>query len=141
MWSSPASLPRLVCNAGVCRSAPESVHPLFRRIPAHPLPARTYKTYLLTLFSCNQAIYLLRLIVNRGKRSIFQCCVFTDWQSSVFACSVTARSQRRQTMRPSGMISPHITQRSSEKYIIEVLLCGRGNATQVGTHFPSVFTV
>ena len=72
MWSSPASLPRLVCNAGVCRSAPESVHPLFRRIPARPLPARTYKTYLLTLFSCKSDFYL-RLIVNRGKRSILGC--------------------------------------------------------------------
>ena len=118
MRSSPASLPRLVRNAGVYRSAPESVHPLFRRIPAHPSLARTYKTYLLTLFSCNQAIYLLRLIVNRGKRSIFRCCVFTDWQSGAFVCSVAVRSQHGHTMRPSGTISPHITQRSSEKYIM-----------------------
>ena len=118
MRSSPASLPRLVCNAGVRRSAPESVHPLFRRIPARPLLARTYKTYLLTLFSCNQVIYLLRLIINRGKRSIFRCCVFPDRQSGVLDGSEAARSQRRHTIRPSGMISPHITQRSSEKYIM-----------------------
>ena len=117
MRSSPASLPRLVCNAGVRRSAPESVHPLFRRIPARPLLARTYKTYLLTLFSCKSDFYL-RLIVNRGKRSIFRCCVFPDRQSCVLDGSEAARSQRRHTIRPSGMISPHITQCSSEKYII-----------------------
>ena len=108
----------LVRNAGVRRSAPESVHPLFRRIPAHPLLAHIYKTYLLTLFSCNQVRYLLRLIINRGKRSAFRRCVFPDRQSGVLGCSEAARSQRRHTMRPSGMISPHITQRSSEKYIM-----------------------
>ena len=86
--------------------------PLFRRIPARPLLARTYKTYLLTLFSCKSDFYL-RLIVNLGKRSIFRCCVFTDWQSGAFVCSVAVRSQHGHTMRPSGTISPHITQRSS----------------------------
>ena len=97
--------------------------PLFRRIPARPLPARTYKTYLLTLFSCKSGFYL-RLIVNQGKRRTFRCCIFPDWQSDVLGCSEAARSQRRHTMRPSGMISPHITQRSSEKYIMVILLCG-----------------
>ena len=134
MWSSPTSLPWLVCNAGVRRSAPESVHPPFRHIPARPLLARTYKTYLWTLFCCNQVIYL-RLIVNRGKRSAFRRCAFPDWQSSVFACSVTARSQRRQTMRPSGMISPHITQRSSEKNIMVGSFLGWRNTSHGETHF------
>ena len=123
MWSSPASLPRLVCNVGVHRSTPESVHPLFRRIPARPLLAHIYKTYLLTLFSCKSGFYL-RLIVNQGKRRTFRRCAFPDRQSGVLGCSEAARSQRRHTMRPSGMISPHITQRSSEKYIMVILLCG-----------------
>jgi len=72
----------------------------------------------LTLFSCKSGFYLLRLIVNPGKRSAFRRCVFPDRQSGVLDGSEAARSQRRHTMRPSGMISPHITQCSSEKYIM-----------------------
>lgn len=94
-------------RAGLCSGASSRTHWL-----AHT------KTYLLTLFSCNQVRYLLRLIINRGKRSAFRRCVFPDRQSGVLGCSEAARSQRRHTMRPSGMISPHITQRSSEKYIM-----------------------
>ena len=100
----------------------ESVSPPIPCIPANPL-ARTYKTYLLTLFSCKSGFYL-RLIVNQGKRRTFRRCAFPDRQSGVLGCSEAARSQRRHTMRPSGMISPHITQRSSEKYIMVILLCG-----------------
>lgn len=100
---------------------------------AHPrVPIGSHiQTYLLTLFSCKSGFYL-RLIVNQGKRRTFRCCIFPDWQSDVLGCSEAARSQRGHTMRPSGMISPHITQRSSEKYIMVILLCG-GNVSQVGT--------
>ena len=83
IWSSPASLPRLVCNVGVHRSTPESVHPLFRRIPARPLLAHIYKTYLLTLFSCKSGYLPVAVDYQPGKT---QCLSALCFPGSAIRC-------------------------------------------------------